>query len=112
MAEGGAEGDLKKNSASVENHHGVNRGTSFVFVLRAIGNPPAAGDHGDGDERREHDLRQAGMHHGEPVVEKFEHREPAENSLEDYSAHSRDPEPFDPGAFVFAPEDDGESDDE
>src|SRR5258708_25637976 len=52
------------------------------------------------------------MHDRQPVVEKFQHGEAAEDALQDYPADSGDAKPFDPRALVFAPENNGENDDE
>src|SRR5258708_39738532 len=52
------------------------------------------------------------MHDRQPVVEKFQQGGAAEDALQDYPADSGDAKPFDPRALVFAPENNGENDDE
>src|SRR5258708_1940415 len=52
------------------------------------------------------------MHDRQPVVEKFQHGEAAEDALQDHPTDSGGAKPFDPRALVFAPENNGENDDE
>src|SRR5258708_18648620 len=52
------------------------------------------------------------MHDRQPVVEKFQHGEAAEDPMQDHPIDSGDAKPFDPRALVFAPENNGENDDE
>ena len=112
VAEAGADEDLKKDDEGVEGDDGMDGGRAAVNVLREALHVPAAGADGDADEDGEHDLGGAGVHDREPVVEKFENREAAENALEDHAAKRGEAEILHPGTFVVAPEEEGKNNDE
>ena len=69
-----------------------------------------AGEERDAYKDGEDELRGAGMHDGQPVMEEFQDGEAAEDSLQNDSPESSEAEVADRRAFVVAPEERGEED--
>ncbi len=84
----------------------------MIFVLGKILHPPVAGEESDADQDGEHNFGGAGVHDRQPVVEKLEDGEAAEDALEDYAAEGKKAERTEPGSFVFFPEEYGKNGDE
>src|SRR5580692_7409574 len=84
------------------------RGRAAVLELRAVRDPPVAGENGNAQNRSKHDLREARMEHRQPVMQQLDHYLAAENGLRDDAAHRDHGQPTQPAALFFYPDQNGE----
>jgi len=112
VAKAGTRENLNEDDERVEGNNGVNRRGAAVFVLGEVLHPPTAGEESDADEDDENELSGAGMHDGKPVMEELQDSEAAENALENNATDRDEAEIANGGAFVVAPKERGENDNE